>query len=64
MNTSLFKEPKFFQLEFIKNTIKMIDAGCKFRIVHYPTLDIVLISRKDEGTVVNPCAMFHIFNNG
>lgn len=26
----------------------MIDAGCKFRIVHYPTLDIILMSYKDE----------------
>lgn len=42
MSTSLFKEPKFFQLEFIKDIVKSIDAGCKFRIAHYPTLDLII----------------------
>lgn len=33
MNTSLFKEPKFFQLEFIKTTVEMISKGCKFHVI-------------------------------
>lgn len=61
MNTSLFKEPKFFQLEFIKETVKMIDAGYKFHIVHYPTLDIIIMSHKD-GALSAQSFMF--YNNG
>lgn len=60
MNTFLFKEPKFFQLEFIKQTVKMIDAGCKFRTVHCPTSTIVVMYYDGEL-----CAQSFIFyNNG
>ena len=33
MNRYLFKERKFFQLEFLKNTIEMISKGCKFHVI-------------------------------
>lgn len=61
MSGCLFKERKFFQLEFLKDTVRMIDAGCKFRIVHYPTLDLIVMFHKDEAL----CAQSFIFyNNG
>lgn len=47
MNIPLFKEPKFFQLEFIKATVRMIDAGYKFRTVHYPTFDLIVMFHED-----------------
>lgn len=33
MNTFLFKERKFFELEFLKNTVEMISKGCKFHVI-------------------------------
>ena len=59
MSGCLFKEPKFFQLEFIKATVRMIDAGYKFRTVHYPTFDLIVMFHEDGAL----CAQSFIFDN-
>lgn len=56
MNTSLFKESKFFQLEFLKTTVEMISKGYKFRTVHCPRSTIVVMYYDGEL-----CAQSFIF---